>query len=84
MRSCIVDGRVGYFHCWEHYSRPLEASPLIGGAPAGVFSQVYAIVEFVDRCERVPIVDIIFNDDEHAMLETFQACYDEKRRVQHD
>lgn len=32
-RGCTVNGRPGYFHCWEHWSRPIEASPLIGGAP---------------------------------------------------
>ena len=32
-RLCVVNGRMGYFHCWEHYSRPVEPSPMIGGAP---------------------------------------------------
>lgn len=26
-----VDGKNGYFHTWEHYSRPIEPSPMIGG-----------------------------------------------------
>lgn len=33
-RLCQVGEKLGYFHAWEHYSKPLEASPLIGGAPA--------------------------------------------------
>ena len=37
-RLCQVGEKFGYFHAWEHYSKPLEASPLMGGAPAGVFS----------------------------------------------
>lgn len=42
-RLCTVDhARIGYFHMWEQYSEPIEASPLLGGAPAGVISKVYA------------------------------------------
>ena len=40
-RLCQVGEKLGYFHVWEHYSKPLEASPMIGGAPAGVFSKVF-------------------------------------------
>ena len=47
-RLCTVNDKLGYFHAWEHYSKPLEASPLIGGAPAGVFSKIFGIVEFSD------------------------------------
>ena len=28
-RLCTVNDKLGYFHAWEHYSKPLEASPLI-------------------------------------------------------
>ena len=47
-RLCKIKntGKYGYFHTWEHYSKPVEASPLVGGAPAGVISKVFAIVEF--------------------------------------
>lgn len=45
-RLCQVGEKLGYFHTWEHYSKPLEASPMIGGAPAGVFSKMFGIVEF--------------------------------------
>lgn len=38
-RLCTVNDKLGYFHAWEHYSKPLEASPLIGGAPAGGIQQ---------------------------------------------
>lgn len=47
-RLCKVEGKLGYFHTWEHYSRPVEASPLVGGAPAGIVSRVFGIVEFPD------------------------------------
>ena len=42
-RLCIVNGKVGYFHAWEHYSKPLPACPLVGGEPAGVLSQIFGI-----------------------------------------
>lgn len=67
-RLCTVNGELGDFHCWEHYSKPLEASPFIGGAPAGVFSKVYGIVEFSDRVARVDPANIKFCDEENAIL----------------
>lgn len=67
-RLCEVKDKMGYFHTWEHYSKPLEASPLMGGAPAGVFSKVFGIVEFSDGVRRVDPSDIIFCDEENAML----------------
>lgn len=30
-RLCEVDGELGYFHCWEHWSNVIDASPLRGG-----------------------------------------------------
>ena len=80
MRTCTVDGRVGYFHCWEQYSQPLEASPLVGGPPAGVFSRVYGVVEFTEGCERVPLGKVIFTDSEHDELKFMQARYDKRQR----
>ena len=70
-RLCTVGDRTGYFHTWEHFSKPLEASPLIGGAPAGVFSKVFGIVEFPDGVERVDPADIHLCDEENEMLKNF-------------
>ncbi len=70
-RLCNVGERTGYFHCWEYYSKPLEASPLIGGDPAGVFSKVFGIVEFTDGVERIGPTDIRFCDEENEMLRGF-------------
>lgn len=67
-RLCTVNGKLGYFHYWEHYSRPVEASPLRGGAPAGVISFVRGIVEFPEGVGYVSPADIKFCDDENAML----------------
>lgn len=67
-RLCKVDDEYGHFHMWEQYSKPLEASPFIGGAPAGVFSKVYGIVEFADGMRRVDPTDIRFVDDENKYL----------------
>lgn len=62
-RKCKLKGynTVAKFINWEHYSMPLEASPLEGGAPAGVFSRIYAIVELEDgRVMRTEAENIIF------------------------
>lgn len=67
-RLCTVDGELGYFHMWEHYSKPIEASPLMGGAPAGVIGHVYGIVEFSDGVKRVDPYRIKFCDEQNAML----------------
>ena len=67
-RLCNVKGKYGYFHSWEHYSKPVEASPLVGGAPAGVISQVFGIVEFEDGVHRVQPYDIKFLDEEKEFL----------------
>lgn len=71
-RGCIVKGEPGYFHVWEFYSVPVEASPLIGGAPAGVFSRIYGIVEFSDGVRRVEPADIVFCDEENSHLCTLK------------
>ena len=67
-RLCKGDEKFGYFHAWEHYSKPLEASPLIGGAPAGVFSKMFGIVEFSDGVRRVDPTDICFCDEDNETL----------------
>lgn len=67
-RLCVVKDEVGYFHMWEHYSKPLPASPMIGGQPAGVFSQVFGIVEFKDGVRRIDPTDIAFRDEDTAAL----------------
>lgn len=71
-RLCTVNGEHGYFHTWEHYSKPLAASPLVGGEPAGVFSKIYGIVEFKDRVRRIEPMNIIFCDEENAALKVFE------------
>lgn len=70
-RLCKVKDRTGYFHTWEWYSKPLAASPLVGGEPAGVFSKVYGIVEFSNGVERVDPTAIQFIDEENEMLRGF-------------
>lgn len=67
-RLCRVGDELGYFHVWEFFSKPLEASPMIGGAPAGVFSKMFGIVEFTDGVRRVDPSDICFCDEDNRML----------------
>lgn len=70
-RLCTVNGETGYFHTWEQYSKPVEASPYIGGAPAGIFSKIFGIVEFEDGIRRIDPTEIKFCDEEHEMLSVF-------------
>ena len=52
-RLCEVNGKLGYFHCWEQWSKVVDASPLRGGHPGGQNGQVFGIVEFEDGVRRV-------------------------------
>lgn len=72
-RLCKVNNKLGYFHTWEHYSRPVEASLLVGGAPAGVIGQVFGIVEFSDGVKRVQPYEIQFCDEINAYLTVINA-----------
>lgn len=67
-RLCEVNGELGYFHCWEHWSNVIDASPLRGGHPGGQIGQVYGIVEFTDGVRRVDPAKIKFCDEENALL----------------
>ena len=48
LRLCKVNNELGYFHCWEHFSKPVPADLAIGSPPAGVIDYVSGIVEFED------------------------------------
>lgn len=75
-RSCIVDGQMCLFHCWEQYGAVLEPSLLIGGHPGGQVARVYGIVEFPDgTVKRVDINDIKFNDKEQRDLYLYNDYY---------
>lgn len=75
-RLCEVDEKLCYFHMWENYSQPVEASMLIGGAPAGIVSFVSGIVEYPDgSVKRVPIESIKFIDEINEELK----FYNEKK-----
>ena len=77
-RLCEVNSRVGYFHCWYHYSEPVPASLLQGGAPSGVISRVYGIVEFSDRVDLVKPVNIKFCDEENQFLHQIEKFKEDK------
>lgn len=79
-RLCEVKGKYGYFHTWEHYSKPVEASPLVGGAPAGVISQVFGIVEFEVGVQRVQPYDIKFLDETSEFLHLLNEREKEKEK----
>lgn len=70
----LPDGSLGYFHCWEHYSRPIDPSPLIGGGPGGTFSEYYALIEKSDGVVyRFEHGGFRFVDEEHEMLKEMPA-----------
>lgn len=74
LRLCTVEGRVGYFHTWEHFSQPLPGSARIGGPPAGVSSSVLGIVEFIDGVERVYPTKIKFCDEKNQLLSVLEKA----------
>lgn len=79
-RLCEVDEKLCYFHMWENYSQPVEASILIGGAPAGIVSFVSGIVEYPDgSIKKVPPTSIVFVDEENEMLKDLRRKRDAKR-----
>lgn len=57
-RLCEVSGETGYFHCWEQSVTPQR-------------SQVFAIVEFGDRVERVHVTRLRFIDEDSIALRMF-------------
>lgn len=67
-RGCLVDGRPGLFHCWEHWSNLVDESPLRGGHPGGQVGQVYGIVEFSDGVRRIEPTKINFTDEDNMLL----------------
>lgn len=80
-RLCKVDGNLGYFHTWEQYSKPLEASPLVGGAPAGVMNMMFGIVEFSYGVRRVDPIRIVFCDEENKILSDIEKTLKEKKSI---
>ena len=79
-RLCTVNGKLGYFHCWEHFSKPVEPSPMIGGAPGGVISFVRGIVEFPEEIDYVEPRNLKFCDEENTMLCDMAKFYEESKR----
>lgn len=76
-RLCEVNGKIGYFHTWEHWSNVVDASLLRGGHPGGQVGQVFGIVEFQDGVRRVDPMKIKFCDETNAILKDF----DEMKRI---
>ena len=58
-RICEVGDRIGFFHTWEQWSKPVGESAI---------SMLFGIVEFPEGIERVDPTQIKFVDDEHDVL----------------
>lgn len=67
-RLCMVNGEYGYFHCWEHYMKPIEPSLMMGGHGGGQISYVLGIVELENSIQEVDPSVIKFVDEENQML----------------
>lgn len=68
-RLCEVRGELGYFHTWEHYSKPMEDS------------QIFGIVEFSGGVRRVEPHHIKFCDEQNALLTEMAKHWKEKNDV---
>lgn len=44
----MIDGKKGYFHCWEQRSEIIDPSPMLGGHGGGVVAYTLAVVELED------------------------------------
>ena len=65
-RLCEVNGELGYFHCWEHWSNVIDTSPLRGGHPGGQIGQVHGILS---------------NDDPAAFQSSINAFIADKKVI---
>lgn len=70
-RLCEVDGKVGYFHTWEQWSKIVSPSIMVGGHPGGTVSKIFGIVELEDEVKRVDPTEIKFCDESNDILKDF-------------
>lgn len=62
-RPCIVNGKKAVFHRWHEFCNVIEASIMVGGAPAGQIKYTLGTVEFEDgTIEEVAPHQIKFED----------------------
>lgn len=72
-----ANGRPGFFHCWEHFSKPVPASLLMGGEPSWVIGCVFGIVEFSDGVKRINPDNIDFCDEQNQVLYALEKEFKE-------
>lgn len=71
-RLCEVNGKLGYFHCWEQYKDCF-------------YGHVTGIVEFADGVLRVHPTSIKFVDDQNRELELLEKVHKKmKEAPKHD
>lgn len=51
-RLCEVNGKLGYFHRWEQWSKVVDASPLRGGHPGAFVVLIRLLSNSVMRRTR--------------------------------
>lgn len=63
-RLCEVEGKKALFYRWHEFCNVVEASPVVGGAPAGQIKYTLGTVEFEDgHIEEVAPHKIVFKDN---------------------
>lgn len=68
LRPCYVSGNKAFFHRWIDTAEPMAASLSRGGAPAGQYWRVAALIETKDgHTITVPVNSIHFIDTQARM-----------------
>lgn len=70
-RLCEVNGKLGYFHCWEQYKDYF-------------YGHVTGIVEFADGVLRVHPTSIKFVDDQNRELELLEKVHKKMKEAPKD
>lgn len=62
-RPCYIDGKRALFHGWSDRAEAVDASPFIGGHPAGFVKWTVGIVEYEDgTVQEIAPTNIRFAD----------------------
>lgn len=76
----LSDGSLGYFHCWEHCSRPMDPSPFIGGRSGVTIRECFALIEKANGVvDRFAVGGFRFVDEEHEILKKMDRIKEKGR-----
>lgn len=69
-RLCKVNGEYGYFHTWEYVTRTPKQRYFANNDVVNT-SNLFGIVEFPDRVQRVDPEHIMFCDEDNEFLKNY-------------